>query len=60
MNKIKLQQLRVIVDKMHELKSSGGDYESLRYEVIPGIMMPYIEFFLGCAEKVVNEQKELL
>lgn len=55
-----LKQLREAVDKMNKLPKESSGYQQLRYEIIPRMTMPEIEFFLDCAEKVMAEQKEML
>ena len=60
MNKAKLRELRVAVDQMNALKAAGRPADSLRYEIIPRLVMPEIDFFLSCAERGLAEQKPLL
>jgi hypothetical protein len=60
MNLLKLKQLREAVNRMNTLKAEGRPFDSLRYEIIPRMVMPEIKFLLDCAEKVMNEQKEML
>jgi len=55
-----LKKLREAVDRMNKMPTSSSGYQQLRYEIIPRIVMPDILFFISCAEKVMNEQKEML
>ena len=45
---------------MNELKAAGRPYDALRFEVIPRLVMPEIEFLVTCAERVMGEQKSLI
>ena len=60
MNRIKLKAISDAVKRMHDLKTAGRPYDSLRYEIIPRLVMPEIDFFVTCAERVLSEQKPLL
>jgi hypothetical protein len=56
----KLQEIRDAVKRMNELKAAGRPYDALRFEVIPRLVMPEIEFLVTCAERVLGEQKSLI
>ena len=60
MNKTKLKEIRDAVKRMNELKASGRPYDALRYDIIPRLVMPEIEFLVTCAERVMGEQKSLI
>ena len=60
MNKTKLKEIREAIARMNALKAAGRPYDSLRYDVIPRLVMPEIEFLVTCAERVMGEQKSLI
>ena len=60
MNKTKLKEIREAIARMNELKAAGRPYDALRYDVIPRLVMPEIEFLVTCAERVMGEQKSLI
>ena len=60
MNKTKLKEIRDAIARMNELKAAGRPYDALRYDVIPRLVMPEIEFLVTCAERVMGEQKSLI
>ena len=60
MNKTKLKEIREAIKRMNELKAAGRTYDALRYDVIPRLVMPEIEFLVTCAERVMGEQKSLI
>jgi hypothetical protein len=60
MNKTKLKEIREAIKRMNELKAAGRPYDALRYDVIPRLVMPEIEFLVTCAERVMGEQKSLI
>ena len=60
MNKTKLKEIRDAIKRMNELKAAGRPYDALRYDVIPRLVMPEIEFLVTCAERVMGEQKSLI
>lgn len=60
MNKTKLKEIRDAVERMKSLKAAGRPYDALRFEVIPRLVMPEIEFLVTCAERVLSEQKSLI
>ena len=60
MNKTKLKEIREAIKRMNELKAAGRPYDALRYDVIPRLVMPEIEFLVTCAERVLGEQKSLI
>ena len=60
MNKNRLKEIREAIKRMNELKAAGRPYDALRYDVIPRLVMPEIEFLVTCAERVMGEQKSLI
>ena len=60
MNKTKLKEIREAINRMNELKAAGRPYDALRYDAIPRLVMPEIEFLVTCAERVLGEQKSLI
>ena len=60
MNRAKLKEIREAIARMNELKAAGRPYDALRYDVIPRLVMPEIEFLVTCAERVMGEQKSLI
>jgi hypothetical protein len=59
-NKTKLKEIREAIARMNALKAAGRPYDALRFEVIPRLVMPEIEFLVTCAERVMGEQKSLI
>jgi hypothetical protein len=60
LNRAKLKEIREAIARMNELKAAGRPYDALRYDVIPRLVMPEIEFLVTCAERVMGEQKSLI
>lgn len=60
MNRSKIKEIREAIARMNGLKAAGRPYDALRYDVIPRLVMPEIEFLVTCAERVMGEQKSLI
>ena len=45
MNRIKLKAISDAVKRMNDLKTAGRPHDSLRYEIIPRLVMDEIDFF---------------
>ena len=60
MKRAELKKIRQDLDRMNDLKSKGMSADSLRYEILPRAIMAEVDFFVSCAEKVMDEQRQLL